>query len=125
MTTTIAITGKSGSGKTTITKGFLNLLKEYYPDAKCVISKENNHCAILYENKIYDATGIRTDVDNFKITNRNKKWLDFEKKEIGYRFVGVGFHPDPQKRCILFYGRGWNLAPTDYVIKLSHKQQFI
>lgn len=30
--TTIAIIGKSGSGKTTITKAFLNILKEHFPD---------------------------------------------------------------------------------------------
>ena len=45
------------------------IVKYYYPNAECLISKENNHCAILYKDKIYDATGIRTDVDNFKITN--------------------------------------------------------
>lgn len=32
MTIKIAITGKSGSGKTTITKAFLNVLKEKYPE---------------------------------------------------------------------------------------------
>ena len=32
MTTKIAITGKSGSGKTTITKAFLTVLKEKYPE---------------------------------------------------------------------------------------------
>ncbi len=32
MTTKIAITGKSGSGKTTVTKAFLNVLAEKFPD---------------------------------------------------------------------------------------------
>ena len=32
MTTTIAITGKSGTGKTTIVRAFLNVLKEKYPE---------------------------------------------------------------------------------------------
>ena len=32
MTTKIAITGKSGSGKTTITKAFLNVLSEKFPE---------------------------------------------------------------------------------------------
>ena len=41
MTTTIAITGKGGSGKTTITKGFLNLLKEFYPD-KTILLFDND-----------------------------------------------------------------------------------
>ncbi len=33
LTTKIAITGKSGSGKTTVTKAFLNILKEKFPDS--------------------------------------------------------------------------------------------
>jgi len=41
MTTTIAITGKSGSGKTTIVKGFLRLIKEYFPD-KSILLLDND-----------------------------------------------------------------------------------
>ena len=37
MTTTIAITGKSGSGKTTITKAFLAVIKEKYPDKSILL----------------------------------------------------------------------------------------
>ena len=37
MTTTIAITGKSGSGKTTIVKAFLNVLKEKYPEKSILL----------------------------------------------------------------------------------------
>lgn len=37
MTTTIAITGKSGSGKTTITKAFLSILKEKYPEKSILL----------------------------------------------------------------------------------------
>lgn len=37
MTTTIAITGKSGSGKTTITKAFLNVLREKYPEKSILL----------------------------------------------------------------------------------------
>lgn len=37
MTTKIAITGKSGSGKTTITKAFLAVLKEKYPDKSILL----------------------------------------------------------------------------------------
>ena len=37
MTTTIAITGKSGSGKTTITKAFLNVLKEKFPEKSILL----------------------------------------------------------------------------------------
>ena len=37
MTITIAITGKSGSGKTTIVKAFLNVLKEKYPEKSILL----------------------------------------------------------------------------------------
>lgn len=41
MTTKIAITGKSGNGKTTILKAFLNILKEKYPE-KSVLLFDND-----------------------------------------------------------------------------------
>ena len=41
MTTTIAITGKSGSGKTTITKAFLSVIKETYPE-KTILLFDND-----------------------------------------------------------------------------------
>lgn len=69
MTTTIAITGKSGSGKTTITKGFLNLLKEYYPDKTILLfdndlSSELGHSFGLdIRNTIY---GIRSGKHEYK-----------------------------------------------------------
>ena len=47
------------------------IVKHYFHSAKCVIAKTNDHCAILYKDKIYDATGIRQDVENFKIANSN------------------------------------------------------
>ena len=37
MTTKIAVTGKSGSGKTTITKGFLKVLQEYFPEKSILL----------------------------------------------------------------------------------------
>ncbi len=37
MTLTIAITGKSGNGKTTITKSFYHILKEYYPEKSMLL----------------------------------------------------------------------------------------
>ena len=37
MTTKIAITGKSGSGKTTITKAFLNVLRHNFPDKSILL----------------------------------------------------------------------------------------
>ncbi len=69
MTTTIAITGKGGSGKTTITKGFLNLLKEYHPD-KTILLFDNDLTSELghsfgldIRNTIY---GIRSGKHEYK-----------------------------------------------------------
>ena len=63
MTITIAITGKSGSGKTTITKAFMNILKEKYPE-KSILLFDNDLAGELghtfgldIRNTIY---GIRT-----------------------------------------------------------------
>ncbi len=69
MTTTIALTGKGGSGKTTITKGFLNLLKEYYPEKSILLfdndlSSELGHSFGLdIRNTIY---GIRSGKHEYK-----------------------------------------------------------
>ena len=37
MTTKIAVTGKSGSGKTTITKALLKVIKEYFPEKSILL----------------------------------------------------------------------------------------
>jgi len=37
MTITLAITGKSGSGKTTVVKAFLRLFREIYPDKSILL----------------------------------------------------------------------------------------
>ena len=69
MTTTIAITGKSGSGKTTITKAFLNVLKEKYPE-KSILLFDNDLAGELghtfgldIRNTIY---GIRSGKHEYK-----------------------------------------------------------
>ncbi len=69
MTTTIAITGKGGSGKTTLTKGFLNLLKEYYPDKSILLfdndltSELGHSFGLDIRNTIY---GIRSGKHEYK-----------------------------------------------------------
>lgn len=69
MTITIAITGKSGNGKTTITKSFLTLLKEYYPE-KSILLFDNDLTSELghsfgkdVRNTIY---GIRSGKHEYK-----------------------------------------------------------
>lgn len=69
MTTKIAITGKSGSGKTTITKAFLNVLKERFPE-KSILLFDNDLTGELghtfgldIRNTIY---GIRSGKHEYK-----------------------------------------------------------
>ncbi len=69
MTVKIAITGKSGSGKTTITKSFLAILREYFPEKSILVldndlSSEFGHSFGLdIRNTIY---GIRSGKHEYK-----------------------------------------------------------
>ncbi len=69
MTVSLAITGKSGSGKTTITKAFLRIFQEYFPD-KSILLFDNDLTAELghsfgmdIRNTIY---GIRSGKHEYK-----------------------------------------------------------
>lgn len=69
MTTTLAITGKSGSGKTTVTKAFLRIFQEYFPD-KSILLFDNDLASELghsfgrdIRNTIY---GIRSGKHEYK-----------------------------------------------------------
>lgn len=69
MTVKLAITGKSGSGKTTITKAFLNILKEMFPE-KSILLFDNDLTGELghsfgldIRNTIY---GIRSGKHEYK-----------------------------------------------------------
>ena len=44
MTIKIALTGKSGSGKTTIVKAFLNTLKEKFPEKSILLLDNDLTC---------------------------------------------------------------------------------
>ena len=61
MTTKIAITGKSGSGKTTITKAFLNILNEKFPDKSF----------LLIDNDLTGELGHSFGLDIRKLTRIN------------------------------------------------------
>lgn len=69
MTVKIAVTGKSGSGKTTVTKAFLNILKEHFPE-KSILLFDNDLTGELghtfgldIRNTIY---GIRSGKHEYK-----------------------------------------------------------
>ena len=69
MTTKIAVTGKSGSGKTTVVKTLLNILREYFPEKTVLVldndlSGEFGHSYGLdIRNTIY---GIRSGKHEYK-----------------------------------------------------------
>ena len=69
MTTKLAVIGKSGSGKTTVTKAFLNIFKELYPEKSILLfdndlSSELGHSFGLdIRNTIY---GIRSGKHEYK-----------------------------------------------------------
>ena len=69
MTTTIAITGKSGSGKTTIVKSFMKILQEFYPDKSILLFDNDLSIELAHSfgldvrNTIY---GIRSGKHEYK-----------------------------------------------------------
>jgi len=69
LTTTIAITGKSGSGKTTITKSFVKILREYFPEKSILVvdndltSEFGHSYGLDIRNTIY---GIRSGKHEYK-----------------------------------------------------------
>ena len=69
MTTTLAIIGKSGSGKTTITKSFLRIFQEYFPEKSILLfdndltSELGHSFGLDIRNTIY---GIRSGKHEYK-----------------------------------------------------------
>ena len=69
MTTKLAITGKSGSGKTTVTKAFLNIMKEMFPEKSILLfdndltSELGHSFGLDIRNTIY---GIRSGKHEYK-----------------------------------------------------------
>ena len=72
MTTTLAIIGKSGSGKTTITKAFMKLFKEYFPDKTI----------LLFDNDLYSEISLKTCVS--KRISEGGTGLSSIEKQIKY-----------------------------------------
>lgn len=45
------------------------VVNHYFKDTKCVINKDLNHCAILYNDEIYDITG-KLNKNDYRIINK-------------------------------------------------------
>ncbi|MFQ8625068.1 MAG: hypothetical protein ACLSA2_00570 [Candidatus Gastranaerophilaceae bacterium] len=67
MTFKLAITGKSGSGKTTITKAFLRIFQEYFPE-KSILLFDNDLTSELGHSFGLD---IRNTIYGIKAENTN------------------------------------------------------
>ena len=103
MTTKIAVTGKSGSGKTTIAKSLLGIIREYFPEQRVLVvdndlSAEFGHSYGLdIRNTIY---GIRSGKHEYK-TGIPQHMTKAEYDQNGFHYTVFtsklfhdGMHPD-------------------------------
>jgi len=65
------------------------IVKHYFSDCQCMISKDLKHCAILYNNDIYDITG--------KLSNKNYFMLA-TTEDIRYMERCFGLNVDELKK---------------------------
>lgn len=53
------------------------VVKHYFPESKCMISKDLKHCAILYDNEIFDITGKLSNKSFFmSATSEDIKYME-------------------------------------------------
>ena len=50
---------------------FSEIIKGCIKDSRVVINNENTHCGILFERKIYDASGKVKNPQDFKVANKD------------------------------------------------------
>jgi len=48
---------------------FCAILSSFFPGATIMVDKSYRNCAVLINGFIYDATGVRKDVNNFHVAN--------------------------------------------------------
>lgn len=68
------------------------IVKHYFPNSQCMISKDLKHCAILYDNNIFDITG--------RLNNKNYFMLA-TVEDIRYMERCFGLHIDELKSCYI------------------------
>lgn len=57
------------------------ILKKFFPEAKMVIQKDNNHCAALINGEVFDVTGIRNIKDFVLASKQDEDFVySFYKK---------------------------------------------
>ena len=57
------------------------IVSHYYKDANCVINKNLDHCAILYNNSIYDASGIIENKENYQVASNED--IEYMERHFG------------------------------------------
>ena len=63
------------------------VLKHYYPEGQYVLNEEKNHIAFLYQEQVYDASGI-VEKSNWEIVNDINKLEDYYgNKEIYFEHL--------------------------------------
>lgn len=62
---------------------FAKILKEYLPDAKFVINKDLDHCAVLYKGQIYDSNGKVLKPEEFNIATEED--IDYMEDRFGIK----------------------------------------
>ncbi len=75
---------------------YYEILKLIYPDCKMVLQKNNDHCACLINDEVYDVRGL-CDKESFEIARKKdidfvysfyKRFDDYIKKDIKQGILG-------------------------------------
>lgn len=63
------------------------VVNHYIPETVCMINKELDHCAIGYNNNIYDALGIVENKDEFSIAT--KEDIEYMERSFGLKIKSL------------------------------------
>lgn len=63
---------------------FVKILRNYYPLLEVYISNDHSHCGAMIDGKLYDATGIISDSENFH--KASSKEIEYIENYFGERF---------------------------------------
>lgn len=82
---------EGGSAKYYFTHGgcyeLYKVVNHYIPETVCMINKELDHCAIGYDNKIYDALGLVENKDDFSIAT--KEDIEYMERSFGRKISSL------------------------------------
>lgn len=61
------------------------ITKHYFPDCYCMVRSDLRHCAILYNNEIFDINGKIDDISEYRFVLEN----ELEFLENGFKIIDV------------------------------------